>query len=88
MRTSKSTSRRTRKSSTRKARATRKYTRTVFADNAKIRVIGEHNRRENSRYGKQFELLRRVKTVGAFKARKGQHEVLKAAVADKFVKVG
>jgi hypothetical protein len=71
-----------------KAKATRKYIRVVFDDNAKIRVIGEHNRRENSRYGKQYEMLRRVKTVGAFKAKKGQHEVLKAAVADKFVKVG
>jgi hypothetical protein len=45
-----------------KAKATRKYIRVVFDDNAKIRVIGEHNRRENSRYGKQYEMLRRVKT--------------------------
>ena len=49
-------------------------------------------RREGSRYFGGFEAMRKVKTVGAFRAARKKEgdaqELLRAAVRDKFIRIG
>lgn len=61
--------------------------RLTLDDGMHVKVIGEHTRRKDSRYGKQYEALRKAGTVGAFFKKGGEREVLRAAIKDKFVKV-
>ena len=85
MRTKKTSSRKT----TSKKSAVNARKRVSYDDKAKIKVVGEHNRREGSRYGKGYELLRTVKTVGAFRAKRKDdaQELLRAATKDGYIKV-
>jgi hypothetical protein len=84
--------RRVRKSTT-KVRAGKKggdaASRHSYADEAKIKVVGEHTRREGSRYYKGFESMRTVRTVGAFRAKrpKDANELLRAASNDKYIQI-
>lgn len=85
----------TKKSKTRKtaskASSSNARKRVSWEDNAKIKIVGEHNRREGSRYFGGFEAMKKASTVGAFrKARaktKDAQELLRAAQADGYVKV-
>ena len=63
--------------------------RVSFEDTAKITVVGEHNRREDSRYGKGYAVLKTAKTVGAFRAKRKDdaQELLRAAIKDNYIKV-
>ena len=80
----------TRKTAT-KAASTNARNRVKYEDDAKITVVGEHNRREDSRYGQAYATLAKSKTVGAFrKAREKDadaQEILRAATAEGYIKV-
>ena len=66
-------------------------TRLKLEDGAKIKVVGEHNRREGSRYFGGYEALKKVTTVGAFRKARAKtgdaQELLRAATADGYIKV-
>ena len=81
--------RRKRVRNTTKKTATKRSPRLTLDDNAKIKVIGEHNRRADSRFGKGYALLPKVRTVGAFKAKRPDdaQELLRAAIAEKYIAV-
>jgi len=53
----------------------------------KLKVVGEHTRRKGSRYYGQYELARKCSTVGAFYAKKGEREVLRAMLVGKYARV-
>jgi hypothetical protein len=78
----------TRKATSKKSSSNARV-RVSYDDNQKIKVVGEHTRREGSRYYEGYETLRKVKTVGAFRAKRKDdaQELLRAATADKFIKV-
>jgi hypothetical protein len=65
--------------------------RVSFDDKAKIKVVGEHNRREGSRYYEGYETLKKTGTVGAFRSKREKtgdaQELLRAAIKDGFIKV-
>ena len=69
-----------------------KTARAAYDDTATIKVVGEHTRREGSRYHGGFEAMRKCKTVGVFrKVREKQgdaQERLRAALRDKFIQIG
>lgn len=79
-----------RKSSS-KSSAANSRKRVVWEDNAKIKVVGEHSRREGSRYFGGFEAMKKANTVGAFRKARAKtgdaQELLRAALADGYVKV-
>jgi hypothetical protein len=82
------------KSATRKSVSTRKSAakktmkaRMRLMPEMKIKVVGKHTRRKDSRYGKQYAMLPKCPTVKVFYAKKGQREVLRAAVLDQYVRV-
>jgi hypothetical protein len=62
-----------------------------FDDKQKIKVVGEHNRHEKSRYGIAYEQLRKTSTVAAFRAKRkadaDAQELLRAATKDGYIKV-
>src|SRR5262245_1248732 len=90
----------TKRAAARKASAARRVIR-KFADNQRIQVVGKHTRRDNSRYGMAYEQMKRTRTVKAFrdarnnalkkkqmKAKpKDAQELLRAAIADEYIKV-
>ena len=53
----------------------------------KLKVVGEHTRRKGSRYYGQYELARKCPTIRVFYAKKGEREVLRAMLTDKYVRV-
>jgi hypothetical protein len=78
----------TKKTTTRKSVAKKTATpRMRLLDTMKLRVVGKHTRRKGSRYYGQYELARKCSTVGAFYAKKGEREVLRAMVAGKYARV-
>jgi hypothetical protein len=82
----------TKKTTTRRASkkaATKRLPRLSLADDAKIKVIGEHSRRPDSRYGKGYALMPKCRTVGQFRAKRPDdaNELLRAARNEKFIAV-
>jgi hypothetical protein len=80
-------------SKTTKKVATKRSPRTILADNAKIKIVGDHNRRKDSRYGGGYEQMKKARTVGAFKALRKKlkfndgPELLRAAKKDEYIKL-
>jgi len=69
---------------------TKKSPRLVWEDSAKIKVVGDHHRHKDSRYGKAYEQLKTVRTVGAFRAKRKDgdaQEILRAATKDEYIRV-
>jgi hypothetical protein len=79
-----------RKSSPKTAKVNaQKRVRIVFEDGQKIKVVGEHNRREGSRYFGGYESLKKSPTIAAFRKRQPDdaQELLRAALKDGYIKV-
>jgi hypothetical protein len=76
------------KSATAKAATSGAKARNKIDEAAKITVVGEHKRREGSRFHTGYELLRKAGTVGNFFKKGGSRDVLTAAVKEKFARVG
>lgn len=77
-----------RKSSTKSASSNARN-RMKFEDTAKIKVVGEHTRREGSRYFGGFEAMKKISTVAGFRKKRPDdaQELLRAAVKDGYIKV-
>jgi hypothetical protein len=63
--------------------------RLLFDDGQKIKVIGEHNRREGSRFHSGYEDLKKSPNIAAFRKKhpKDHQELLRSAVKDGFIKI-
>lgn len=65
--------------------------RTKIEDSAKIKVLGEHKRREGSRYYGGFEAMKKASTVGAFRKARAKEgdatELLRAATNDGYIRI-
>jgi hypothetical protein len=63
--------------------------RTSYDDGSKIKVIGEHSRREGSRYHTGYENLRKAATVGAFRKKHPDdaNELLRNAAKDGYIEI-
>lgn len=62
--------------------------RRAFEDSATMKVVGEHNRKEGSRYHRNYELMKKSKTYGAFIAAGGEQDAVRDALKEGYVKVG
>ena len=64
-----------------------------IVETAKVKVVGEHNRRTGSRYFAGYELLKRTPTVGAFltkfkpRTTESGRAIVRAAIKDGYIKV-
>jgi hypothetical protein len=80
-----------RKTSARKSVSKAATRRTIlkFDDKQKIKVVGEHNRRDGSRYFGGYETLRKTPTVAAFRNKRPDdaQELLRNAVKDGYIKI-
>lgn len=63
--------------------------RQVFRDDQKIKVVGEHNRREGSRFFKSYEAMRKIPSVAAFRKRyRGEAQMfMRCATRDRYAKI-
>ena len=66
--------------------------RSKWDDAAKIKVVGEHTRREGSAYYKAYEAMKKLGTVARFRAAKfgnnAHSKILRDAVTDKYIRIG
>lgn len=58
------------------------------AQSLTVKANAEHTRRETSRYGRHYELMRKVKTVGEYRKKGGEQDALRDAVKEGYAKIG
>lgn len=54
---------------------------------SKIKIVGDHNRREGSRWFKNYGIMARSKTVADYLKKGGDRDSLQGAVKEGYIKV-
>lgn len=70
-----------------KTAAKREYNRLDIEETSKIKVVGEHNRKEGSRWYKSYELMRKAGNYGNFIKKGGLRAALHDAVNEGYAKI-